>query len=166
MSYWENTGETDEWYTPKYIFEAMGNPVFDMDVASPKDTSKTFVNAIEYIFEDSLNKKWNGFCWCNPPFGGRNSKALWLDKMSTHGNGIVLVPDRTSTDWWQEASLKSVAYLNVRGKIKFVKPDGSTGDSPSTGTTLFAYGSFAYDALFKASWSGLGVLQMSINIEK
>jgi len=34
MSYWENLGATDEWYTPKYIFDAM-DTFFDLDVAHP-----------------------------------------------------------------------------------------------------------------------------------
>lgn len=33
MSKWENTGISDEWYTPKYIFDAL-NCQFDLDVSS------------------------------------------------------------------------------------------------------------------------------------
>jgi hypothetical protein len=38
----------------------------------------------------------------NPPFGGRNGLAPWLDKFFANGNGIALTPDRTSAPWWQD----------------------------------------------------------------
>lgn len=34
MSVWESSGKSDEWYTPAFIFEALGER-FDLDVASP-----------------------------------------------------------------------------------------------------------------------------------
>ncbi len=34
MSHWEASGESNEWYTPKYIFDALGTR-FDLDVAAP-----------------------------------------------------------------------------------------------------------------------------------
>ena len=34
MGQWETKGASDEWYTPAYIFDALGER-FDMDVASP-----------------------------------------------------------------------------------------------------------------------------------
>ena len=33
MSHWEATGKSDEWYTPKYIFDALGAE-FDLDPAN------------------------------------------------------------------------------------------------------------------------------------
>jgi hypothetical protein len=163
MASYENTAESDEWYTPKYLFDAMGKVMFDMDVASPKDRTYCNVPAKEFITENSLDIEWNGFVWCNPPFGKRNSKSLWLDKMAEHGNGIALVPDRTSTDWWQDGSIKSPVHLQIRGKIRFIKPDGTTGDSPSVGTTLFAYGSKAISCLYEAHINGLGTVFTRFN---
>lgn len=139
MSKWENPGGSDEWYTPKYIFDAL-ECRFDMDVAAPIDRTHCNVPADKFITENSLNAEWNGFVWMNPPFGGRNGIAPWLDKIAAHGNGIALTPDRTSAPWWQKAAEQADAVLFIAGKVKFIKPDGSTGDSPSTGTTLFGYG--------------------------
>lgn len=34
MGYWDQPGASDEWYTPKYIFDALGCQ-FYLDVASP-----------------------------------------------------------------------------------------------------------------------------------
>lgn len=52
MSYWETTGKSDEWYTPKHIFDALGC-VFDLDVASPKEGG-TFVPARQYVSAGGL----------------------------------------------------------------------------------------------------------------
>lgn len=157
MAHWENIGESDEWYTPKYIFDGLG-VTFDLDVASPIDRSFVTVPALKFITVNSINEEWEGFVWMNPPFGGRNSKGVWLDKIHAHGNGIALTPDRSSAPWWQKAASECDALMFVSGKIKFVKPDGSTGDSPGTGTTLFAYGSKATQALLNAQKNGLGIV--------
>lgn len=154
MGYWENEGQSDEWYTPKYIFDALGE-TFDMDVAAPTLGKGTHVPTNKWCSRGGLLVHWTGFIWMNPPFGGRNGLVPWLDKFFTHGNGIALTPDRTSTDWWQDAALRADATLFIRGKIKFERPDGSVGKSPSNGTTLFAAGPRAVAALER---SNLGII--------
>lgn len=154
MSHWEDCGKSDEWYTPKYIFDAL-DCRFDLDVAAPINGPR-HVPADTYLYDYSLQKPWFGFVWMNPPFGGRNGLAPWLDKFFQHGNGVALVPDRTSAPWWQEAAKKADSLMFVAGKIKFERPDGSTGDSPSTGTTLLAAGMRGRAALINASIHGLG----------
>ncbi len=92
----------------------------------------------------------------NPPFGGRNGLVPWLDRFFAHGNGIALTPDRTSAPWWQDANRRADATLFVAGKVKFIRPDGTEGRSPGTGTTLFAAGQRAKAALIRAETAGLG----------
>lgn len=161
MSYWETAGASDEWYTPAYIFEALGC-TFDMDVAAPlwpKETGhKTHVPAKVFVAYESLSTNWSGFVWMNSPFGGRNGLTPWLDKFFAHGNGIALTPDRTSAPWWQDAARKADSVLFIAGKVKFERPDGSIGKSPSNGTTLFAVGERGREALRTASVRGLGFL--------
>ena len=156
MSHWESTGQSDEWYTPAYVFEALGCE-FDLDVAHPAGRI-TNVPSKQIITANSLDQSWFGFVWMNPPFGGRNGLKPWLDKFFEHGNGIALTPDRTSAPWWQEAARKADAILFVDGKIKFLKPCGSKGKSPSNGTTLLAAGAKAVEALNRAERTGLGYL--------
>jgi hypothetical protein len=163
MGYWEARGASNEWYTPKYVFEAL-NCRFDLDVAHPSE-HRTFVPADRFISTDSLSKEWHGFIWMNPPFGGRNSLKPWLDKFFRHGNGIALTPDRTSAPWWQDAAKKADAILLVDGKIRFVRPNGSEGASPSNGTSLFAAGSKAVRALGLASVT-LGTLVTRIDLSR
>lgn len=155
MAHWETAGASDEWYTPAYIFDALGEH-YDTDVAHPGDAT-CHVPADRWITRDSLSQEWRGFVWMNPPFGGRNSLGPWLDKFFAHGNGIALVPDRTSAPWFQQAFTRAQAILFTH-KIRFLRPDGSEGKSPSNGTALMAVGVRGVDALRRAAATGLGIL--------
>ena len=149
MGHWEDVGKSDDWYTPKYIFDAL-NCRFDMDVAAPKEGPR-HVPTGRWIHTDSLMARWNGFIWMNPPFGPRNGIVPWLDKFFDHGNGIALVPDRTSAPWFQDAGKKADGILFMSPKVKFERPDGSLGKSPSTGTALLAAGIKAYAIMTNAA---------------
>lgn len=155
MSMWETAGASDEWYTPAYVFKALGEH-FDTDVAHPGDAT-CHVPASRWITQDSLSHDWTGFIWMNPPFGGRGALAPWLDRFFQHGNGIALTPDRTSAPWFWEAWQRANRVLFTR-KIRFLRPDGSEGVSPANGTCLWAAGDRAVTALERAALSGLGIL--------
>jgi hypothetical protein len=129
-------GATDEWYTPRYIFDALGCH-FDMDVAPVGGSG-------------GLTNRWHGFVWMNPPFGGRNGIAPWLERFVEHGNGIALAPDRTSAPWWQQYARQMDLLLFVSPKIKFIGADGKPGKSPAQGTTLMALGMYGRAALMRA----------------
>ncbi len=154
MSAYEAPGESDEWYTPAYIFEALGER-FDLDVASPPGGPR-YVPTINWRFSNSLNSQWYGFIWMNPPFGHQSTKRKWLAKFFEHGNGIALLPDRTSAPWWQEFSpMMATAIQFISPKIKFERPDGSIGEQPGTGTTLLAAGERGANALRRAKTLGV-----------
>lgn len=148
MSAYETIGATDEWYTPPEIFDAIGLR-FDLDVASPGSEIVPWVPADSCYTFSSLMRPWFGRVWMNPPFGGRNAYQAWADRFVQHGNGIALAPDRTSAPWFQDFAHQCDGLLFWAPKIKFIKPDGSRGDSPGTGTTLFSIGSDCTDALAK-----------------
>jgi hypothetical protein len=160
MSIHERIGQSDEWYTPRYVFEAMGAR-FDLDVAHPGLDVVDWVPADRVITEESLTQEWGGFVWMNPPFGGRNGIRPWLQRFMANGHGIALTPDRTSAAWWQEAAQVADAILFVAGKIKFIRPDGTEGRSPANGTTLFAKGGRAVSVLVNAQNRGLGRVLLS-----
>lgn len=177
-------GATDEWYTPPEVFAALGcsqeicpkcagygafysicecgtgrAPLFDLDVSSPGHGVTPWLPAKEFYTSEGLAKPWAGFVWMNPPFGGRNGLVPWLQKFVEHGNGIALVPDRTSAPWWQEFDPQMDLTFFVSKKIKFI--DGRTmkrGKSPAQGTTLWSMGTIGADALRQAEASGFGVL--------
>jgi hypothetical protein len=156
MSHWETPGASNEWYTPAYVFEALGE-TFDTDVAHPGRADVCCVPATRWITANSLEHEWSGFVWMNPPFGERNAIMPWLDKFFLHGNGIALTPDRTSAPWFQDAWRSADAVLFTR-KIRFLRPDGTQGISPSNGTALMAAGERGTAALHRAASAGLGIL--------
>lgn len=151
MAAYEAAGETDEWYTPRYIFDALGVR-FDLDVACPPDGPR-HVPADAWFSSDALQLPWHGFVWMNPPFGHQRHKREWLAKFFAHGHGIALVPDRTSAPWFQEYGPQADVICWVSPKIKFERPDGSRGEWPGTGTALLGVGPRSVTALAS---SGLG----------
>ena len=149
----EGPGKSNDWYTPAYIFDALGER-FDIDVAAPVEGPR-YVPAAHWYSSRGLEQGWTGFVWMNPPFGHQSTKRAWLRKFFDHGDGIALLPDRTSAPWWQEFAPKASAVLFVAPKIKFERPDGSLGEQPGTGTTLLAAGDRGRDALIRASDLGV-----------
>lgn len=155
----QSAGATDEWYTPRHVFDALGCS-FSVDVASPGAAVTHWIPATRFIKAGALERDWNdfGFIWMNAPFGARNGLVPWLRKFFHHGNGIALVPDRTSAPWWQIYALQAELVLFVSPKLKFIGADGRPGDSPAQGTALLASGQRAIEALHHAANKGLGVL--------
>jgi len=158
VSAWEATGQSDEWYTPRYIFDAL-ECEFDLDVASPSERLHVPARCWLTELDDGLRYApfWHGFVWMNAPFGGRNALEPWLSAFFNHGDGIALTPDRTSAPWFRNAWASADLVLFMP-KVRFIRPDGSTGNSPSTGTALWAAGERAIDALYCAARNGLGIL--------
>ena len=148
-------GKSDEWFTPKYIFDALGL-VFDLDVAAPIGGPRYVPCHKFYTMEDDgLRAPWSGLVWMNPPYGHQRGKRSWLGRFFDHGCGVALVPDRTSAPWFQEYAPRAAVICFVSPKIKFEKPDGSLGESPGNGTALLAAGRFAQAAVERC---GLGMV--------
>lgn len=151
----QSVGATDEWYTPPHIFEAL-DATFDLDVAHPGRKIIDWIPATRVITSRSLEKEWRGFVWMNPPFGARTNMekmtgiAPWLQKFIEHGNGIALMPDRTSAPWWQHYAPKMDVVMFCAPKIQFIDRYGNPGTSPAQGTALCALGSRALKALARA----------------
>jgi len=155
MAAYEAAGESDEWYTPRYIFDALGMR-FSLDVAAPP-AGPRHVPADSWYTpkQNGLVQPWFGVVWMNPPFGHMRHKRAWLRRFFDHGNGVALVPDRTSAPWFQEFAPLADAICWVAPKIKFERPDGTRGESPGTGTALLAAGPVAAAAL---DCCGLGMI--------
>lgn len=145
-----------EYYTPKWVFDAL-NVNFDTDVASPKDKTFLHVPAANFIHENSLVKKWEGFVWMNPPYENQENKINWINKFIEHGDGIALMPDRTSTEWWHILAKKCDSTFIINRKISFIRSNGTIAGQPTNGTTLFGIGLQAHNALLNAENAGIGI---------
>lgn len=102
--------DTDERYTPAWIFEALGE-MFDLDPASPPlGISQVSTAAVWTKVDDGLTKPWHGFVWLNPPFS--HSKA-WADRFMAHRDGIWLGPVANG-GWHDEMTRHSDAMVLLR----------------------------------------------------
>lgn len=151
-----SVGTSNEYYTPRHVFEAMGIQ-FDLDVSAPRAECPAYDFCDDAYTSRSLERGWFGVVWMNPPFGGRGEIEPWLAKFMAHGCGVALTPDRTSAPWWQQHARSPDLVLFVREKIKFLRPDGTIAKQPGTGTTLWAMGERGVEALLNAERAGLGL---------
>jgi len=142
-----NTKNNDEWLTPKYI-TAFFN--FDLDPCSPIirpwDTAKRHFN----INDNGLIQEWEGFVFCNPPYGRETYK--WLGKCAKHNNAIGLTFARTETKGFHsEVWEKADALFFFEGRLAFHYVDGRKGDVANAPSVLIAYGDFAKSELKRFS---------------
>src|SRR4051812_25533816 len=88
------SNENDEWYTPSWLFEAIGVEV-DLDPCSPVPPPP-WVQAKQIYMKanNALARDWQGGVWLTPPF---SSKRDWYERIVAHGDGIALIPARTET---------------------------------------------------------------------
>ena len=114
--------ESVEWYTPEYIFDALGL-AFSLDPASPGAEIVPWIPAMHhYTYEDNgLIKEWTGNVFMNPPYG--SDTPTWFRKLALHGNGIGLVFCRSDTKWFHEYIPMAQAICFIKGRVQFVKAD-------------------------------------------
>jgi hypothetical protein len=145
-------GTSDDYYTPSYIFDALGLD-YEMDVCSPPGgcpwiPAKRFLS----IIDDGLETQWHGRVWMNPPY---SNTTPWINKWMAHGNGMGLVlmsKSKWFTNLWNNPDITIMAMDH---KLKFMTP---AGDSKAIfmPTVLIAIGSENVEAMAK---SGLGLLR-------
>lgn len=129
---------SDEWYTPKYIIESLGQ--FDLDPCAPLNPLWETASTMYNKNDNGLEKKWEGRVWLNPPYS-RPLIELFLKKMAEHNNGIALLFNRLDSVMIQDVVLKNATAMKfLRKRIKFFRPDGSEGGSPGFGSVLFSFG--------------------------
>lgn len=144
--------ESKEWYTPPEIFKGL-DITFDLDPCSPMERLPWIpVKNIISLPDNGLEQSWEGCVWMNPPYG--SDTPDWMEKFIKHGNGIALVFSRTDTEWFHNSATKADALLFLQGRIRFIKPDGTRGGTPGSGSMLVACGDKAVEALRKTTLSG------------
>jgi hypothetical protein len=129
---------TDEWYTPQYIIDSLGK--FDLDPCAPivplYQTAGTMYNELE----DGLAQNWEGRVWLNPPYS-RPLINKFMRRMAEHNHGTALIFSRTDTELFHtEVFGKATAVKFLKGRIRFLKPDGTEAGAPGCGSVLIAYG--------------------------
>lgn len=151
--------ESDEWYTPAWLFEALG-VAFDLDPCSP-GVPPSSVPAKRHLTQadNGLTAEWHGSVWVNPPF---SSKRPWYERLVAHGNGIALMPARTETHDLQTYLGLADALLFLKGRIYFERGQRPAGNgvrgittTPPFGIVLCAYGKPMASALLASKLQGV-----------
>lgn len=131
-------GRSDDWITPKFILDALGE--FDLDPCAC-DPQPWLAAKTQYtINEDGLSQPWFGRVWMNPPYGPETSK--WLKKLANHNCGVALIFARTETEMFFESVwTKASAVFFIQGRLYFYHPDGTRATHNSGApSVLVSYG--------------------------
>lgn len=168
MAEYENSiGKSDDWYTPRGYFAAIGL-TFDVDPCSPGPGHWVPARKVYTKADDGLAQPWEGLVFMNPPFGGRHGHVPWLVRFFEHANGIAVVRSYTSSDWWHDYMPRAHSLLWPRGKTQFVPSEETRRqleaeatakgkiwrNAPGHGVVLVGMGDVACEALAR---SGLGM---------
>lgn len=113
------SSKSDLWSTPQELFDELNAEFgFTLDTCALPENAKC---ARYYTPEiNGLVQKWEGVCWCNPPYGRQIGK--WVQKAATTNALVVmLLPARTDTKWFHDYIYhkSNVAVRFIRGRLKF-----------------------------------------------
>lgn len=131
-----NRGETNDWLTPQYVLDALGE--FDLDPCAALE--RPWATAKRHITKkgNGLKKSWSGRVWLNPPYGEQTT--FWLEKMAKHQNGIVLIYARTETQmFFDHVWSRANGILFLKGRIPFIKQDGTDSGPAGAPSVLLSY---------------------------
>lgn len=109
--------ESDERYTPAWVFEHLGL-AFDLDPCSPPDGLGFVPAAHKYTAQDDgLAHEWFGMVWVNPPF---SNSAKFADRFITHANGVFLGP--VANGRWAQDMFAACDLAWICADFAFVHP--------------------------------------------
>lgn len=119
----QTTITTDDYYTPRWLFELL-NITFDIDVAAPPG-GVPWIPATRHfsLGDDGLTQRWEGRIWMNPPF---SKMTPWVEKFLDHGNGIALLPFGKSK-WFGKLWSSDATLVALPSDFEFKRGDQYLG---------------------------------------
>lgn len=141
-----NNSGNNEWYTPApFIASAravMGG--IDLDPAS-SDVANRTVGASRYytLADDGLVQSWSGRVWMNPPYAQPHVAdfcAKLVEELGNVSQACVLVNNGTETQWFQLLLAHCSAVCLLRGRVKFLDPEGNASGAPLQGQAVVYFG--------------------------
>tara|TARA_R110000824_G_scaffold222578_1_gene410245 strand:- start:23 stop:451 length:429 start_codon:yes stop_codon:yes gene_type:complete len=124
----------DNWMTPIDLLEEIKNEFGELFDPCPKD--------FDYSF-NGLDISWSRekVCFVNPPY---SQIKLWVEKCykeSLLGSKIVLlIPARTDTRYFHSFINNKADVRFIKGRLKFIHPDGRNSKSAPFPSILCLYG--------------------------
>lgn len=129
--------ESAEWRTPPDFFEFCNRNFgpYTLDVAATKENA--LCERFFTVEDNGLEQDWGTEnVWCNPPY---SRIAPWVRAMAAHrGRGTMLLPASTGTKWFHDLHFIATIGL-LRGRIRFLRPDGTPGGSPRYDNIIAIY---------------------------
>tara|TARA_R110000824_G_scaffold356193_1_gene543400 strand:- start:648 stop:1175 length:528 start_codon:yes stop_codon:yes gene_type:complete len=134
------------WRTPTALFDRLNEEFgFTIDAAALKDSALCEEwfgpdHPIGYR-RDALAQPWNGVVWCNPPYGRGVNK--WVEKCAAEAKRgstvVLLIMANTDTTYFHEHGWKATEIRLIRGRVKFLRKDGSPAGSAPKGSALLIF---------------------------
>jgi hypothetical protein len=141
VSAWETSGQSDKWYTPKYIFDAMGGVMFDLDVCRAERTVRATFLAARGSAATAYSTRLARFRLDEPALrraqragavAGEIHRPRQRDLHRARPDKRPVVSSGPRRAW--------MARCSYRRRLQFERPDGSLGKSPGAGSVLFYVG--------------------------
>ena len=134
----DNVIDSDDWYTPAWIFEGLGIQ-FDLDVAAPDRGAPNVTASKHYsVADDGLLSPWDGYVWCNPPY---SAPTAWCRKWATHNPGgcILIRADLSTSGPFAAWSSADAAWVPSR-RLQFESGAGHPSGAVNFSTVLLGRG--------------------------
>jgi len=134
---------SDEWYTPKSLFDQL-DIEFDLDPASsPPELSAVPARRFYTVEDDGLALPWEGRVWLNPPY---SKPSPWVDRFLGHGHGIALLP-ATSTGRWVDKMWQVCDGVVLCRPFAFTRGDDTVASMAPFRSILWAMGGECVEAI-------------------
>lgn len=136
--------DSDDWYTPPYIFDALGLE-FDLDPCAPPGGVPWIPAAHHYSeVDDGLLQPWFGRVWLNPPY---SDPYPWVERLVAHDDGIALIPADTAGKNFHRWVPTADLICFVKDRVTFLQPDNPNVTSARFPSLLAAWGPHSAQAL-------------------
>lgn len=151
--------EKNQWRTPPALYAAL-----DREFAFTTDAAATAENALAPEFwtaeTNGLQQSWQARrVFVNPPYGrGYAGWQNWVEKacaasVSGCPLAVLLIPADTSTQVWHHCILPFAREIRfVRGRVRFLRPNGQPADMPTFASAVVVFGRFSRTGQTVRSW--------------
>ena len=144
---WKSSnGPGDKWQTPPNLWNEIRRDILKLHPRTRVFDPCPGVQALPKTIcgqGDGLMSDWKKYpiTFVNPPF---SNIYPWAEKAALTADSkhciLMLVPARPDQMWW-EYFVPYASLIFIRGRVRYVKPNGKTGKSPAFPSVLLKFGS-------------------------